>query len=50
MKPMYLTELPFNLPGRVFSSSMPFGYYDPEGEAIIEFKAENIHAVVVLVG
>jgi len=44
-----LTELPFNLPGRIFRSQMPWsGIYDPEGDAYCEFKQSNISLVVLL--
>ena len=45
---MYLTELPFHLRGRVFRSVMPFGDFDPEGEALTEFKRENVSVIVLL--
>ncbi|MDI6890892.1 MAG: dual specificity protein phosphatase family protein [Thermodesulfovibrionales bacterium] len=47
---MPLTELPFGLPGHIFRSPMPFGTYDPEGEAFREFKERKISVIVLLAG
>jgi protein-tyrosine phosphatase len=45
---MTLTELPFGLAGRVFRAPMPFGTYDPTGNAFREFKQNNISVIVLL--
>jgi protein-tyrosine phosphatase len=45
---MLLTELPFQLPGRIFRSPMPFGGYDPEGKVLPKFKEKNISVIVLL--
>jgi protein-tyrosine phosphatase len=45
---MYLIELPFGFPGRIFGSPMPFGDFDPEGGAFREFKREKISVIVLL--
>lgn len=45
---MPLTELPFHLPGRIFRSPMPFGDYDPQGEAFAKFKQEGVSVIVLL--
>jgi protein-tyrosine phosphatase len=45
---MSLTELPFNLQGNIFRSSMPFGNYDPSGENFREFKQKKIKVIVLL--
>jgi len=45
---MALTELPFQLPGRIFRSPMPFGAYDPEGNGVSEFKEQGISLIVLL--
>jgi len=45
---MPLTELPFGLQGHIFRSPMPFGKYDPEGEALHEFKRTNVSVIVLL--
>lgn len=42
------SELPFNLPGNVFRSVMPYGSYDPHGELLDRYRMENITTVVVL--
>lgn len=46
---MLITELPFGLAGRVFASPMPFGLYDAEGQALNEFKDNNVSVIVLLV-
>ena len=43
-----ITELPFELPGRVFTAPMPFGSFDPKGEAYDDFKSESVSAIVML--
>jgi protein-tyrosine phosphatase len=45
---MELTLLPFGLPGKIFRSPMPFGYYDPTGTIYQSFKLNEIHTVVML--
>lgn len=45
---MSLIELPFNLQGNIFRSSMPFGNYDPSGENFREFKQKKIKVIVLL--
>lgn len=45
---MTLTEIPLRLPGRIFSSPMPFGRYDPHGLLLKEYQQENVSVVVVL--
>lgn len=45
---MSLTELPFNLQGNIFRSSMPFGDYDRSGENFHEFKQKKIKVIVLL--
>ena len=45
---MFLTELPFGLPGRVFRSPMPFGQYDLHGEVYDRFCEEQIAVIVLL--
>jgi protein-tyrosine phosphatase len=43
-----LAEIPLRLPGRIFSSPMPFGRSDPDGLLLKEYKQENVSVVVVL--
>ena len=44
-----LTELPYNLPGRVYRSPMPFShYYDPEGRVLPAYRTAGVLVVVVL--
>ncbi|HOW53719.1 MAG TPA: hypothetical protein PLR60_03610 [Syntrophorhabdaceae bacterium] len=45
---MVMTEIPFNLKGRIFRSAMPFGTYDPEGEVLGEYFENGISVVVPL--
>ena len=46
---MLITELPFGLPGKVYTSPMPFGLYDHEGKALEEFGENGVSVVVLLV-
>lgn len=43
-----LTELPFNLPGRIFRSPMPFRNIDPEGKIFQQYLKQKISVVVLL--
>lgn len=43
-----LTELPFDLPGRVFRSPMPFSAFDPDGELLAVYHREGISTIVLL--
>ena len=45
---MSLTELPFDLKGNIFRSSMPFGDHDRSGENFQEFKQKKIKVIVLL--
>jgi protein-tyrosine phosphatase len=45
-----LTELPYNLPGRVFRSAMPFSSFDRQGNLLEAYRREGISVVVLLVG
>lgn len=45
---MFLTELPYQLPGRIFRSPMPFSVYDPQGESLLEFKRERGSVIILL--
>ena len=47
--PVLLTELPFDLPGRVFRSPMPYSRMDPWGEIYPEYQAASVSVVVLLV-
>ena len=47
---MFLTEIPFNLKGKIFRSAMPFGAYDLEGEVLGEYLKNSISVVVPLAG
>ncbi len=43
-----LTELPFNLPGRIFRSPMPFQDTDPDGKIFQQFLKQKISVIVLL--
>ena len=43
-----ITELPFNLPGRIYRSPMPFSPYDPEGELIAAYHRNEVSTIVLL--
>lgn len=45
---MSLTELPLDLPGRLFRSPMPFGDFDPAGQILDLFKLHEVSLVVLL--
>jgi protein-tyrosine phosphatase len=47
---MEFTELPFDFPGRVFRSAMPYSAYDPHGELIQAFEDHHVSMLVVLAG
>ncbi len=44
-----LIELPFNLQGHIFGGVMPWGYFDPSGECLLEYKPKGIQVIVLLV-
>lgn len=41
-----LTQYPLNLPGQIYGSAMPFGFFDPDGKLLADFKASGIYGVV----
>jgi len=43
-----LTEIPFNLPGKIFRSPMPFSPYDKSGRIWSSYEKANINLVVIL--
>ncbi len=43
-----LTELPFNLRGHIFGGVMPYGYFDPSGDCLLEYKPKGIQVIVFL--
>ncbi|MDH5507721.1 MAG: tyrosine-protein phosphatase [Anaerolineae bacterium] len=45
---MPITKLPFNLPGKVFRSPMPFGFYDHGKSTLQAYLDEQIDYVVML--
>jgi protein-tyrosine phosphatase len=46
---MCVTELPFGLPGMLYSSPMPFGIYDPRKKVFEEYINHQITCIVILV-
>jgi protein-tyrosine phosphatase len=46
---LLLTEIPFDLPGKVFRSPMPFSAYDHFGVVLGLYKENKVGTVVVLV-
>ena len=48
MDHLSITELPFGLPGRVYSSPMPLSGYDPQGKILDNYRSAGISVVVVL--
>ncbi len=47
---MEFTLLPFDFPGKIYRSAMPFSSYDPEGQLIHAYGNKNISVVVMLTG
>jgi protein-tyrosine phosphatase len=45
---MDFTRLPFNLPGKIFRSAMPYSAYDPDGNLIQTYQDNNVSMVVML--
>ena len=43
-----INELPFNLPGHIYTSVMPFGLYDQQGKVFPAYQAAQISTIVVL--
>ena len=45
---MPLLELPYDLPGRVFRSEMPFSSYDPDRKLFLDYQEKQISTIVLL--
>ncbi|MDH3942690.1 MAG: tyrosine-protein phosphatase [Anaerolineae bacterium] len=45
---MPLTELPFNLPGKVYRSPMPFSYFDRGNDTFKMMQSQGVSHVVLL--
>ena len=45
---MSLTIIPFDLPGKLFRSAMPFSSYDRNGDLIYDYRENKIDRVVLL--
>ncbi len=48
-RPATIRELPLELPGKIYVGPMPYGYFDPDGKALDDFKSKNISLIVMLV-
>lgn len=46
--PELLTRIPFNFPGHVYRSPMPFSHYDPTNQVWEEYLAQQISDIFVL--
>ena len=44
-----MVEFPFNLPGKIYRSPMPFSAWDPVGNLFQEYQREDISSIVILV-
>lgn len=47
---MEFSQLPFDFPGNIYRSAMPYSSYDPEGRLIKAYQDNNISLVVILAG
>jgi len=45
----YLTRLPFDFPGQVYRSPMPFGAFDPQQVVLELYRQAGVEVVVMLV-
>jgi protein-tyrosine phosphatase len=45
---MELTYLPFDYPGKIYRSAMPYSSYDPHGKLLSAFKENGISLIVML--
>jgi len=43
-----MTEVPFNLKGKIFRSPMPFGDQDPKGELMKEYSDNEVSVIAPL--
>jgi len=43
-----ITQIPFDISGKIFRSAMPFSPYDDSGSIWIQYKVNKINAVVIL--
>lgn len=46
---MEFTEIPFNLPGKIYRSAMPYGMYDSRRAIYPAYRQHRVSTVVVLV-
>lgn len=47
---MEFSQLPFDFPGNIYRSAMPYSSYDPEGRLIQTYQDNKISLVVMLAG
>ena len=45
---MFITELPFGQPGRIFRSPMPFGKHDQDGLVYQTYRENDVSVIVLL--
>ncbi len=45
----FLTEIPFDLPGKVYRSPMPFSRNDPRGSCFLGYQEAGVTVIVLLV-
>lgn len=43
-----LTQIPFNLPGKIFRSPMPYSFFDPNASILKDYLEANVGTVVML--
>lgn len=47
---MEFTQLPFESPGKIFRSAMPYSSYDPDGNLIATYQVNEVSMVTMLAG
>jgi len=43
-----LTQIPFNLPGKIFRSPMPYSYFDTDASILVDYLEVKVGTVVML--
>lgn len=46
---MSLIQIPFDLPGKLYRSPMPFAHFDPDNDVFDQYLEEGISTVVMLI-
>jgi len=47
---MDFTQLPFESPGKIFRSAMPYSSYDPDGNLIATYQVNKVSMITMLAG